>query len=317
MRTRLADRPRRLSLRASRKAAAVPLTDRPPERCSGTDALAALSSLGSAVAVEQRDMDSPAEARSDVRAGRSGWRERRVAESAAGNVDGDGHGVADGVADGRVAREAGELGELVVGEVAGDLEGDTDLLEAGARGLVEPEEAAQVDVALDRGLQAFEHDSAGGRVIDDRARQARGEGLEQVFARVGSVVLAEEHRRPVGVEDERLHARGVLLAGAVEALDGGAVVAAVDPVVAGTELEARQGGVGADVLDRAGEAVEVDSVEAVGDLHGELLWWGWPRRSRRGCRHRKERPLPEFFPWHRRKRGPWAWDDQADATLGR
>jgi hypothetical protein len=61
------------------------------------------------------------------------------------------------------------------------------------------------------------------------------------------------------------------LARAVEVLDRGAAVAAVDPVVAGTELEPRQRGVGADGVDRSGQAVEVDAVDDAGDVHGELL----------------------------------------------
>jgi hypothetical protein len=48
-------------------------------------------------------------------------------------------------------------------------------------------------------------------------------------------------------------------------------VAAVDPPVAGTELKPRQRRVGANVVDRSGETVEVDSVDDVGDLHAELL----------------------------------------------
>jgi hypothetical protein len=44
--------------------------------------------------------------------------------SGAGYVDGDRVGVADDVPDGRVAGEAGELGELVVVEVAGGGDGD-------------------------------------------------------------------------------------------------------------------------------------------------------------------------------------------------
>jgi tetracycline repressor-like protein len=49
------------------------------------------------------------------------------------------------------------------------------------------------------------------------------------------------------------------LAGAVEVLDRRAAQAAVDPVVAGTELEPRQRGVSGDSVDRPGETVDVDT----------------------------------------------------------
>lgn len=56
----------------------------------------------------------------------------RTDRSGAGKVDGDGDGVADDVADGRVAGEAGEFGELIVIEIAGGLDRDLDLLVARA-----------------------------------------------------------------------------------------------------------------------------------------------------------------------------------------
>src|SRR5689334_12995156 len=98
-----------------------------------------------------------------------GWPGHRAGCSGAGYIDGDGDGVADDVPDGRVAGEAGELSELVVVEVAGGGDGDPDLLVAGAGAAVQAEEAVQVQVAVDRGLQAVEGDAAGGGVVDDRA----------------------------------------------------------------------------------------------------------------------------------------------------
>src|SRR6516162_7189142 len=192
--------------------------------------------------------------------------------SGAGYVDGDGDGVADDVPDGRVADEAGELGELVVVEVAGDVDGDPDLLVAGADVAVQAEEAVQVQVALDRGLHAVQGDAAGGGVVDDRAGYAGREGVQDVLDGVRCPVLAEQDRRLVGVHGKRLGAGGVFLAGAVEVLDRRAAVAAVDPVVAGPELKPRQRGFGGDVVDRPGEAVEVDAVDDAGDVHGELPW---------------------------------------------
>src|ERR1051326_5767715 len=112
-------------------------------------------------------------------------RGQRADRSGAGYVDGDGDGVADDVPDGREAGQAGELGELVVVEVAGGLDGHPDLLVAGTDAAVEAEEAAQVQVTLDRALQAVEGDAAGGGVVDDRAGQAGREGVQDEFAGVG------------------------------------------------------------------------------------------------------------------------------------
>src|SRR5262249_22739441 len=193
---------------------------------------------------------------------------RRESASGSRHLDGYGDGVADRVAYGRVAREPGKLGQLVVVEVAGGLEGDPDLLEAGPYGLVEAEEALQVRVALDRAFQAFEHDPAGGGVVDDRAGQAGGEGLKEVFARIGAPGLAAEDRRLVRIQDKRLRAARVLVAGAVEPFDRGAVVAAVDPLVASPELKLRERRLGGDVLDRPCETIDVDAVDDVRDLHG-------------------------------------------------
>ena len=54
------------------------------------------------------------------------------------------------------ADEAGELGELIVIEVVDGLDRDLDLLVARADIAVEAEEAVQVQVAVDRDLQAVE-----------------------------------------------------------------------------------------------------------------------------------------------------------------
>src|SRR5262249_46872306 len=82
-----------------------------------------------------------------------------------------------------------------------------------------------------------------------------------------------------------------------------AVVAAVDPLVASAELEARQRWFGADVLDGSVQTVEVDAVDGVGDLHGGLLVGLAETVSRLVCRHGKERPLPENFPAYRHRAG--------------
>src|SRR5689334_24007865 len=65
-------------------------------------------------------------------------------------LDGHGDWVADDVPNGRVADQVRELGKLAVVEVAGGLHSDPDLLVARTHILVQAEEAAQVDVAVDR-----------------------------------------------------------------------------------------------------------------------------------------------------------------------
>src|SRR5690349_401314 len=105
-------------------------------------------------------------------------REHAADRSAAGHVDGDGNRVADNVPYGRVADKTGEFGELGVVEVAVGLDGDLDLLIPRTDVAVEAEEAAQVDVAGDRDLEALQRDAAGGGVVDDRAGQARREGVQ-------------------------------------------------------------------------------------------------------------------------------------------
>src|SRR4051812_14322194 len=188
--------------------------------------------------------------------------------SRADDGDGDGDGIADHVPDGGVASEAGELRELVVVEVSRDLDAHLDPLVAGADVAVQTEESLQIQVTLDLALQALQGDAASGRVVHDRAGQARPESLEGVLAGVGSPVLAQQDRRLVGLQNEWLFAGGVLLSRPVEALDHGPTVAAVDPVGAGAELELPQRGVGGDCVDRSGEAFQVDAVDGAGSVHG-------------------------------------------------
>jgi hypothetical protein len=81
------------------------------------------------------------------------------------------------------------------------------------------------------------------------------------------VVLAQEHVRLVGVQDERLRPREVFLAGAEELLDGGPVVPAVDPAVPGAELEAPELRIRSDRVDGAEQPIAVHAVP-----HRPGLW---------------------------------------------
>jgi hypothetical protein len=97
--------------------------------------------------------------------------------------------------------------------------------------------------------------------------------VQQGLGRIGAGVDAEQDGRLAGVERERLSARAVLLPGAVEALDDRAVVGAVDLTVLDPELEAGEGGVGLDGVERSVHLRGVDAVtDAVEDLgHAGLL----------------------------------------------
>jgi hypothetical protein len=88
--------------------------------------------------------------------------------------------------------------------------------------------------------------------------------VEDELDRVGAAVPAQQHRRLVGVEDEGRAAALVLHPAAVEALDRGAVVAAVDPAVARPELELGEPGIRLDRLNGGEHAGHVDAVHVSG-----------------------------------------------------
>src|SRR5262245_46916885 len=82
--------------------------------------------------------------------------------SAGVDLDGDGHSVGDDVVDGRAL--AGLLDDLaqLLGVVAAQLEADLDLLVTVADLVGEAQDAEQVDVTFDRGLDLGQVDLAGG-----------------------------------------------------------------------------------------------------------------------------------------------------------
>jgi hypothetical protein len=94
--------------------------------------------------------------------------------------------------------------------------------------------------------------------------------VQQELHRIGAFVVAEQHRRLAIGELER-HAAGVVLApGAVEVADHRAVLAAVDPGIAGAELEPRQAGIRLDRGDRVHGRLDVQAVH-LGGLLGDFL----------------------------------------------
>jgi len=61
--------------------------------------------------------------------------------------------------------------------------------------------------------------------------------MQQIFDRVGALVVAQQHRRLVGIKFRGFAAGLVFLAGTVKALDGRVVERAADPAVRIAELE--------------------------------------------------------------------------------
>ena len=150
------------------------------------------------------------------------------------------------------------------------------MLEAVAIRVVDPRRAARVEHADQRRADLAERHLAGRRHVDDRQRQAAGKRVQHVLGRIRRLVVPEQHGRLAGIEHERDLARGVLLPGAPEALDGRAAVRPVDPAVRGAELEACERGVGLHGVQRA---VHLGGVDAVADRSG-------------GCRHGATSPVP-------------------------
>lgn len=75
--------------------------------------------------------------------------------------------------------------------------------------------------------------------------------MQEVLGGVRAGVGAEQDGGLAGVQGEGGLAGAVLLAGAVEGLEGRAVVGAVDPVVGGAELERAEFGLGLDGVQGA------------------------------------------------------------------
>jgi DNA-binding CsgD family transcriptional regulator len=83
---------------------------------------------------------------------------------------------------------------------------------------------------------------------------------------LAAFIVAEQDRRLAVGELERRHARAVLLAGTIEVLDHGTVLAAIDPGVASTELEPGQALVALDGCDGGDGGIDVEAVEDGGLL---------------------------------------------------
>ena len=169
------------------------------------------------------------------------------------------HAVGDDVVDSRAGfglfDDLAQLG----GVVALELEADLDLLVPVADSVAEAEDAEQVDVALDSGLDLGEVDLASRRDVGDAGGEAGGQGVQHVLDRRRGVVGADEYDRMIGVEDMRV---GVLhlLHRSVEAVNGRLVVGAADPFVGRPELELGDLVVALDGIEGGEKGVGIDTV---------------------------------------------------------
>ena len=135
-----------------------------------------------------------------------------------------GDAVGEEVEHGRpTARLVDQPPQLVGRCVADDGEVHADAFEPIAYGVVQSEDAAQVDVALDRGRDLGERDTAGRSDVGQATGQAGGQSVQEVFHRRRPGIAASQNRRVIGVEGE-VCCTGVALPSAVEAVNRAAVV---------------------------------------------------------------------------------------------
>ena len=190
--------------------------------------------------------------------------------SAGGDVDLDRHAVGQHVEHCRASlRLLDQLGQLLGRAVAGDGEVHPDPLEPVAHLVGDAEDAAQVDVALDGRGDLGQRDAAGGGDVAEAAGQAGGRG-PRAAARPGWGRCPRRRARPGGRRARVWSCGpGVLLAGAVEAVDRGLVVRAADPAVAGARNWKRpSSGCSGDQVDGGEQGGGVDAV-AGGDSGGQ------------------------------------------------
>mgnify|MGYP001817610389 CR=1 FL=1 len=189
----------------------------------------------------------------------------------------DGHGPADGIADGRTLLRIGQqVVEFFVGAIGLHVHLDVDLLVAGRDAVIETEQALKVDVPRELRRQLFDRDAACHGMKDEGRRHASRERMEQELDRIGALVVAEQNRRLAGRELECLGPRGILLARTVEVADGGAVLAPIDPGVSCTELEPGEALVGLECGDRVDGGLHVEAIE-VGRFLGDSILCGHGR----------------------------------------
>jgi hypothetical protein len=128
----------------------------------------------------------------------------------------DGHAIRHRVKGGGVSRpQLNNLLQLLVRNVGFDFELDSDSLESLANAFVKSSKPVQVNIAFKEGLDLFDINAACGRMIDDGRSQTSRERVKQMFAGVGSRILAGQNCRFIGLKSEGLRSRK-LVTGAVK-----------------------------------------------------------------------------------------------------
>src|SRR5262249_52878495 len=128
-------------------------------------------------------------------------------------------------------------------------------------------DAAQVDVALDGGLDLGQGDAARRRDVGDAGGQAARERVQDELDGRRALVGAAQHRGVIAVVLEVAGVR-VLAAGAEEGLHLAAAVRAAEPAVRGAEAELGELGLPRDGADRGEERGGVDAVARRRGLSG-------------------------------------------------
>jgi hypothetical protein len=129
------------------------------------------------------------------------------------------------------------------------------------------QKSAQIDVTVDLRLDRIDCDATGGRVINNRGRQAPGQRVEQPFAGVWRRVLAEQNRRLAGIDDEALGIGTVRLKRAGEFLDVRAGLFAAESLVRKAEVELCDLGIRLHGVDYFEQGGNVDAVHKCGPLN--------------------------------------------------
>ena len=118
----------------------------------------------------------------------------------------------------------------------------------------------QVDVAGEAKGQRVNANAPRGGVVGKPDREAGGEASQHDFDRVRTGIVAEQHRRRVGLDVEWLAAARILRARSMKALDPGTAMSAVLPLGLRTELKVRQLGVRFDGVDGGKQRADIDAV---------------------------------------------------------